>query len=182
MNANPFKKIKRNEIYKGRVIDLCVDTVEYDNKEIKWEIIKSLNAVVVVPYLGNDKFVMVYQYRYTLGGYMWEFPAGRVEEGEDLIEGAQRELEEECQYRAGHMEICLNYFPSPGVFTERMTLLFASDLYKASNAQPDIDEIIHVKILSYNEIKEKIESGEIIDAKTILAFYHISLNKDKLIS
>jgi len=174
---HPFKKVDTQEVYHGRVINVHVDTVEYKNKELKWEIVEMGNAVVVVPIIKKDTFIILRQYRYTAKQFIWEFPAGRAEEGENFELCAQRELAEECGYNAKRLMKTLSYYPSPGVITEMMHLYFAFDLFEKNDLAPDEDEIIEVKIVSADEIDTMIASGEIQDAKTILAFYHYKINQ-----
>lgn len=171
----PFKKIKSELRYQGRVLNLHVDTIEYRDRSFEWEIVELGNAVVIMPLIRPDAFVMLYQYRYTIDDYIWEFPAGRAEDNEPFELSAQRELEEECGYRARSMKKVLEYYPSPGVVTEKMHLYLAEGLYASDTATADPDEIIHTEILPVAKIDKMIASGEIQDAKTILAFYHFKL-------
>ena len=176
----PFKQIDHTEIYSGRVLDLHVDTVSYQDRTFKWEIVAMGHAVVVVPVLREDEFIILHQYRYTARDYIWEFPAGRAEEGESFETSAQRELEEECGYRANRLIPSLRYYPSPGVLTEQMHLFYAFDLYEKNEASADDDEIIQQRIIHASELETMIDSGAIYDAKTILAYYHYKLHKRSL--
>jgi ADP-ribose pyrophosphatase len=170
-----FRKIQSKEIYHGRVINLKVDTIRYKDKDIKWEIVEQGEAVVIIPYLGNRTFLVLEQFRYTVGKFIWEFPAGRIEKGEDLAIAANRELEEESGYRAHRLKKLLSYYPSPGVCTEVMHLMLAQDLVEAHTALPDDDEIIRTKTKTFDEIEKMILTGEIQDAKTILAFFYYKI-------
>jgi len=176
-----FQKISTKTIYKGRVIDVRVDKVAYKNKEINWEIVEMGDAVVIVPIIKPDTFVILHQYRYTAQKYIWEFPAGRAEDGEAFEVCAQRELEEECGYNARKFHHALSYYPSPGVITEIMHLYFAAGLYEKSDRLPDEDEIIDIKTVSAHEIEDMIKQGRIQDAKTILAYYHYTLNREAIL-
>ena len=173
----PFQKIKHEEIYHGKVINVCVDTVRYKDKNIKWEIVEQGNSVVVLPMIDNNTFLLIHQYRYTAGEYIWELPAGRAHNDESLELCAQRELEEECSYRARSIKKILTYYPSPGVSTEIMHIFFATDLYEAQNACPDDDEIIRTEALPIDRIEAMIKNREIQDAKTILAILYFKAYK-----
>ena len=177
----PFQKIKHEEIYHGKVINVCVDTVRYKDKNIKWEIVEQGNSVVVLPMIDNNTFLLIHQYRYTVREYIWELPAGRAHHDETLELCAQRELEEECCYRARSIKKLLTYYPSPGVSTEIMHLFFAMDLYEARGACPDDDEIIRTVTLPIDTIEDMINKGEIRDAKTILAFLYFKVYKHNLL-
>ncbi len=173
--ADEFVKNASNYVYNGRVIDVRVDEVQYRDKTFNWEIVEMGNAVVIVPVISPGKFVLLYQYRYTVGKYIWEFPAGRAEEGEDYVVAAKRELAEECGYDSDNLQKVLTYYPSPGVITEKMHLYFAFDLYENRSLVGDYDEIIKTEIVDEERMQSMIDSGEIEDAKTILAFYHYQL-------
>ena len=177
----PFKKLNSEQAYQGKVINVRVDTVRYQERNFKWEIVEMGNAVVIMPFCSENKLLMISQYRYPVGTFLWEFPAGRAHESESLELCAQRELEEECGYRARHLQKLLTYYPSPGVITEVMHLYFARDLYEAREALPDEDEIINVAPLPIDSIEDMIKRGEIVDAKTILAFYHFKLYSKELL-
>ncbi len=179
--SEPFKKIKTERIYNGKVINVRVDTVKYKDNKIKWEIVEQGNAVVIMPFMGDNKFILINQYRYTTGGFIWELPAGRAHDNESLELCAQRELEEECGYRAKTIKKMLTYYPSPGVSNEIMHLFFAKDLYEATDARPDDDEIIRTEMLSLGNIEDMINNGTIKDAKTILAFLYFKNYRNKLL-
>jgi ADP-ribose pyrophosphatase len=181
MLREPFKKVGSRTVYEGRVINVRVDTIEYKEKQINWEIVEMGNAVVIVPVIEPDTFILLYQYRYTAQKFIWEFPAGRAEAGESLEVCAQRELAEECGYRAQRLKQSLSYYPSPGVITEKMYLYFAFDLYEQTDALQDEDEIIETRVINRRQLDQMIRSGQIQDAKTILAFYHYCLHRETLI-
>ena len=111
---------------------------------------------------------MVRQYRHAAGKFLWELVAGHIEPGENLLPAARRELAEEAGCRARHWRRLLDFFPSPGVSTERMWVFVATGL-KMGAAHPEEDERISVRRFSLAEILRMIECGAIQDAKTIAA-------------
>ncbi len=173
-----FEKLNSKVVYEGRVIDVRIDRVRYKDREFDWEIVEMGNAVVIIPVISPGKFILINQYRYTAKKFIWEFPAGRAEDGEDLEVCANRELEEECGYSAKYFKKGLSYYPSPGVITEKMHLFYAYGLFERRELEGDYDEIINVSIVRESEIDNMIKNGDIEDAKTILAFYHYKLNKE----
>ena len=170
---NKYTVIKKDIAYKGKVIDIQLDTVEYDGRRFTWEIGVMGNAIVIVPEVAPGKFVLIHQYRHAIGEYLWEFPAGKIEDGEDIEECLQRELDEECSYRARAVERLLTFYPTPGICTEKMYLYRARDLYHSEECERDIDEIIETHIFNGNTIEKMINDGEIVDGKTILAYYYL---------
>lgn len=137
------------------------------------EIIEHPGAVVILPLLDDGRVVLIENYRLSVDRRLLEIPAGTLEPGENPAEAALRELAEETGYRAGRIELWIQFYPSPGILTERMFLYAATDLTLGSPAL-EADEDIRVRIVSANEAIELVRRGEIEDAKTIagLLWWH----------
>jgi ADP-ribose pyrophosphatase len=114
----------------------------------------------------NPWIVMERQYRHAAGRFLWELPAGSLEPGEDPLEGAKRELEEETGYRAKKWKPLMEYFASPGFLGESMKVYVAEGLV-AGRAQPEEDEDIELRLVRLKEILRAIEKGSILDGKTL---------------
>ena len=104
--ADEFKRLDRELVYKGSIIDFYKDTVQVPNGNIvKWDFIKHQGAAAVVPVTADGKLLMVRQYRNALDRYTLEIPAGGLNGPEEpTMEAAARELEEETGCHAGKME------------------------------------------------------------------------------
>src|SRR5208282_1441080 len=109
--------------------------------------------------------------------YLWELPAGRLDEGEKPLQAARRELIEETGYRAKKWTKLASFFVSPGYVSERMTIFLARDL-TAGEATPMDDERIEVGWFKSKEVARMIESGKIDDAKTIVGYYTWKARKE----
>jgi ADP-ribose pyrophosphatase len=127
-------------------------------------------AVVVVPLLSNGKVIMEKQFRYPLQQAFIEFPAGKIDPGEDILITGQRELLEETGYRAvqwvklGHQHPCIGYS------NEVIHIYLASQL-SAGQHQRDVDEALEVFELDFDECLAMVKRGEITDGKTIVALF-----------
>ena len=162
------RTLESKSIYRGRTIELKVDRViEPDGVETTREVIWHRGSTVVIPHLPDGRFVLVRQYRYAAKQSMWELVAGGLEEGENPIDGARRELLEEANLHAGRLEPRLDFFPSPGILSEKMHLIDAWDL-TPGKGQPDEDERIETGIFSLSDLEGMISRREIHDGKTIL--------------
>ena len=160
--------LKSRSIYKGRVIHVRVDrVVEPGGVEATREIVEHRGSVVILPRLSDGRILLVRQYRYAARRHLWELVAGSMEPGESVIRAARRELQEETGYRAGSLKRLFSFYPSPGVLTEQMHLVEASNL-KMSNAAPEEDERIQVRAFSKTEIDKLIQERKIIDGKTLV--------------
>jgi len=161
------RTISSERIYKGKVVSLRVDKVKLpDGRSSTREIIEHRGAVAIVPLTEEGEIVFVKQYRKPVEMVLLEIPAGTLEEGEEAEECAQRELIEEIGYRAGKMEKLTEFFLAPGYSSELIRLYLATDL-KAEKGDADEDEFLKIEYLSSDEAVEKVENGEIKDAKTI---------------
>lgn len=123
-------------------------------------------AVVIIPKLNHETFLLIRQYRHSVGTTLLEFPAGTLEESEDPFSAAKRELIEEVQHSARQWISLGLQHPTPGFCNEVQHCFIACDLYPKAGIL-DEDEIIDVLHLTKNEIEASIIRGEITDAKSI---------------
>jgi ADP-ribose pyrophosphatase len=110
--------------------------------------------------------ILIRNRRYAAGQKLVELPAGTLEKGEDPINCAGRELQEETGYLAGRLKPMGSFFSSPGIISEKLYAFAAYDLEKSRR---DLDEGEEIEVLPtpYTQALEMVASGEICDAKTI---------------
>jgi len=166
-------KIKNSEIkFHGKVFDLKVDEIIYDsgNEGIR-EVAVHPGGAVVVAVKENGKIIFVKQYRYPLNKALIELPAGKLEQDEDPIHCAIRELEEETGYSSGKIEKLGSIYTTPGFCTEELHIYLAKDL-KAGNHNREEGEFgMQILEFTLDEIEGKIGTDEIKDSKTICGIY-----------
>src|SRR5579871_2446035 len=104
MSESP-KLLRSQEIYKGRIFRVRVDTIEDEGKERKLDIVEHPGSFAIAALTQDDRLVLVRQYRHAAGGPLWEIPAGTAEPDEECLAGAQRELREETGYTAASWEL-----------------------------------------------------------------------------
>jgi ADP-ribose pyrophosphatase len=145
------------------------------------------NGSVVILALDDSKskkdpwIVMERQYRHAAQQYLWELPAGKIEPGEDPLEGAKRELIEETGYRAKKWRPLVEYFASPGFLGESMKVFLAEGL-EPGEAQPEEDEQIELRLVKLSDVLKAIEKGAILDGKTlssVLLYARIKASRHK---
>ena len=143
----------------------------------KWEYVsraRGIKAAVILA-LEDDHVLLVEQYRVPLGANCIELPAGLIgdhEEGEDTLESAARELEEETGYRAESLEIAGEFFSSPGMVSESFSLVRASGLTKVSDGGGVDGENIIVHRIALSDVPEFVQTkraeGCVVDVKLLM--------------
>jgi ADP-ribose pyrophosphatase len=162
-------------IYKGRVVTLNLETVTLPNGiTVELEVVRHPGAAVVVPMKDERTVILVRQYRYAAGGYIYEIPAGKLNPGEDPRECATRELEEEIGYRAGHLEPIISILSAPGFTDEILHIFKGTGLVRGRQALGD-DEVLEVLELPLEKAIAMISDGTIRDAKTIVGLQMVYL-------
>ena len=166
-------------IHTGKVINLDVDQVRFpDGTTGELEIIRHPGASAIVPFVsdpeGSDaQILLLRQYRYAAGGYIYEIPAGRLAEGEDPADCARRELREETGCTAARIEHLYTMFTTPGFTDEKIHVFMACDLTRGETGH-EADEFMEVVPMTLSEALARVERGEITDAKTALALLYVA--------
>ncbi|MCP1101625.1 ADP-ribose pyrophosphatase [Aequitasia blattaphilus] len=168
--SNEVKRVKREEVYKGRILTLYKDYMKFENGNTsQWDFIHHDGATAVLPVLEDGKIVMVRQYRNALERDTLEIPAGKLDSpDEDPIKCAQRELEEETGYRSEKWSHLLTIKTTVAFCDENIEVYLAENLISGT---PHLDENEYVEIEKFTleELKKKIFDCEIQDSKTVAA-------------
>lgn len=154
--------------FQGAVFGVRTDRViEPGGVEVTRDIVTHPGSVVVLPVFPNGDILLIRQYRHTIGDFLWELVAGRVEAGEAPAVAARRELLEETGYTARRFRRLLVAFPTPGFVSESMTLYVAEGL-REGVSRPDADEKIIMRRFSRKELENWLRRGTLRDAKSIM--------------
>ncbi len=171
--AQPSELLHEHLRYQGNKYTFVSQHLRFPNgKEGIRDYILHPGAAVAVPVTAEGKFIAIYQYRFAVGSYIYEFPAGTTEVGEDAAETIKRELEEETGYRAQRWQDLGTYYLAPGYSNEVMGVYLAQDLeLLAEPPPPDDDEDIEVVELTADDVIRLMCDSPDADAKSIAAFY-----------
>ena len=166
--AGRARVLKSKTLFRGRVIQLKVErVVEPGGILTTREVVCHAGSVVIVPRLPDDRIILVRQYRHPVRESLWELVAGGMEDGETPVQSARRELREETGYRARVFKPLVEFFPSPGILSEKMHLFEARGL-TPSQGQPDADEHIKTGLFTIAELINMVRENKIRDAKTLV--------------
>jgi ADP-ribose pyrophosphatase len=156
--------------YRGAVFHVTTDDVlEPGGVRALRDVVHHSGSVVVLPVddTGKEPQVLLeHQYRHAAKGYLWELPAGRIDEGEKELAAAKRELIEETGYSASRWKRILNFYASPGFLGETMSIYLATGL-RQGKAQPEEDERIVTRLFPLSTVVDQVMRGKIRDGKTI---------------
>lgn len=164
-----YKTIHSETVYSGKVFKVRVDQVQLDTgKVIKLDIVQHNGAIVIVPLDQEGNLWFVDQYRHAAGETLIELPAGTLEDQEDPLSSAQRELREEIGMAASRLTHLGEFYIAPGYSTEYLYIYLAEDL-TPDPLPHDEDEMISVVKVPIGEVFQWVKEKKIRDAKTLAA-------------
>lgn len=166
-------RLATRRAYTGRVISLDIDEVRFPNGTTgSLEMVRHPGASAVLPVLSDPagpdpQILLLKQYRYAAGEFIYEVPAGRLDDGEDPLACARRELLEETGLIAERLERLTSFYTTPGFTDEYIHAFLASGLSSGTPSH-ETDEFIRLETLPLSRALSLIEQGEIVDGKTII--------------
>ncbi|NOV98354.1 NUDIX hydrolase [Isoptericola halotolerans] len=126
----------RNTVHDGRIFDLVRDDVDLGEAGIVTrEYLDHPGAVAVVVLDGDERVLLLRQYRHPVRAEMWEIPAGLLDvDGEPAVEAAVRELAEEADLAAGRWDVLVDFATTPGASNEALRVFLARDVREVPHA------------------------------------------------
>ena len=157
-------------VYRGPAFTVTADQVlEPSGVRARRDIVHHSGSVVILA-VDDDgsesRILLERQYRHAARQSLWELPAGRIDNGENGLTAARRELMEETGYTAIHWKCILRFYASPGFLAETMDVYLARGL-RRGKAQPEADEVIRIRMVPLSTAVGMVMKGAIRDAKTI---------------
>jgi ADP-ribose pyrophosphatase len=154
--------------YDGGLLRVHRDIVRCPDGHVTYrEFVRHPGAVMVIPMLDQDYVIMERQFRYPLSKAFIEFPAGKIDAGESILECAQRELLEETGYRAGDWIHAGGFHNAIGYSDERIEVFVARTL-EPDTARRDPGEVLEMFSVRWRELDQWVLDGRITDVKTIV--------------
>lgn len=164
-------RIDGETAYDGDFLKVSRDRIRLpDGAETEREYIRHPGAVVILPLLDNGDVLLERQFRYPLGRVFVEFPAGKIDPGEDTFTCARRELQEETGYTASDWQYVCTIHNAIAYSDEHLELFLARGL-KAGPAKLDDGEFLETFSVSVAELLQMVRRGEVTDVKTIIGAF-----------
>jgi ADP-ribose pyrophosphatase len=169
-NGVKIRQVASKLLYRGRVVSLTLDAYRAgEGPSFQRETIRHPASVVILPIGRGKRVLLIRQFRHAVGRYIYEIPAGTTEPEEPLLACAKRELAEETGFSANRWQRLTEFYPTPGISTERMVLYRATELVPLPKAVPkDPDEYITPRMVPARSVIEMVRRHRIIDAKSII--------------
>lgn len=168
---------QQNLIYEGRIIRVYNDDVVLPNgKEGRREYVSHRGGAAILPVDEEGNVYLVRQYRYPYHEVIYEIPAGKLEAGEDPLDTAIRELEEETGMRSTDLKLYGVLYPTPGYTNEHLYVYLAEHLQKG-HVHLDPDEFVRVARLPFGQVYQMVLDNTITDAKTCYAVMRYALER-----
>src|SRR5258706_8083994 len=167
------RQIESRDVYRGQLLNVKSDRVRLpDGTEATREYIVHPGAAMVIPILPDGKLLMERQYRYPIGRVMLEFPAGKLDPGEDMLVTAQRELLEETGYRAARWEWLAEVHPIISYTNQRIEIFLPQDL-TLERAQLHPGQFLQPVHIRFPDAFARLKAGAVTDGKTIIGLYQL---------
>lgn len=164
------ERLESSTVFTGKVFSVERDRVRMPNgRTVTLDVVRHPPSVVLVPVPESGQVVLVRQLRYAVNAFLWELPAGSVDEGESPEQAAVRECHEEIGQKPSTVVRLAALYPTPGYCDEEMVFFRVSGLETPDEAAAqDEDEDIEVRTFELREAREMVRRGEIVDMKTIV--------------
>ena len=169
MTSRP-KKLSRTTPFTGRVFHVDRDRVRLSNgRTTTLDIVRHRGSVVLIPQPSAGEVILIRQFRYAIGQWVWELPAGTLDPGERPGTAARRECAEEIGLWPKRIDKLGAFYPTPGFCDEIMIYYRCRNLVTPPRpAALDPDEQIEPRTFSLRHARALIARGDIVDMKTVV--------------
>ncbi len=164
-----FKQLNRKTVYQNKWMKVYEDEIQFpDGSQGIYGFVERSPGVVVMILNEKDEVFLLKQYRYPVQNWMWEFPGGAIDPGENLETAVKREVAEETGLELHSIEKIGQFFPISSFSTESDALFLArtnSPLTALKSSEHD-ESFAEMKFVNITDALKMIDSGEINDTYT----------------
>jgi ADP-ribose pyrophosphatase len=170
MSSVTPKRLGRTVPFEGRVFRVEQDRVRLPNgRDATLDIVRHRGSVVLIPQPSRREIILIRQYRYAIGKWIWELPAGTLDPGESARTAARRECAEEIGLSPKKVEKLAEFYPTPGFCDEVMVFFRCTGLGRPRRAPAiDPDEQIEPRTFTIADVRRLIARREVVDMKTVV--------------
>lgn len=165
-----IKRIGEREIFKTKLF--IVKDIDLDSPKgnVTYQIIEKQDTALIIPVTKELDVLFVREYFYAADEYSLALPKGRIEDGSNRLETANRELQEEIGYKAGKLEQLATLTMSPGYLTQKTFVFLATELEESSLSGDELEQVTIVKhpLVRFEEL---IDAEELKESRVIAALY-----------
>ncbi|MBK4734124.1 NUDIX domain-containing protein [Noviherbaspirillum pedocola] len=164
-------RVDGETVYDGHFLKVQKDRVKLpDGSHSEREFIRHPGAVVILPVLDDGRILIERQYRYPNDRVFYEFPAGKIDPGEDHLECAKRELKEETGYTATEWKFVCTIHNAIAYSDEHLEIFLARGLIEGEAAL-DEGEFLETQVVTVDELLAWVREGQISDVKTVIGSF-----------
>lgn len=161
---------KTTHHYQGKAVGFRVDQIRLpDGRSRGREYLTHPGAVGALAFTNQGKILLVKQFRYPVGQFTYEIPAGKLAKGEDPLDCVRRELEEETGFVAGSMKKLLSFWPT-AAFSDEVIHLYIAEKLRPTRMNPDDDEYLELMTVTPAQLEKMFKKGLVQDSKTLIAY------------
>jgi len=167
--CKPWQTLGTTRLWESRWYNLRQDRVRiHTGDEIVYTFQEHPGAVFIIPVTADREIVLVHQYRYPVGEWLWEIPAGAVDGNEGLEAAARRELAEEIGGTAEELRSVGHFFSASSISNLRINVFLATGV-RLGQSERESTELIEIKVVPVAEALTMARQGEIKDGQSALA-------------
>lgn len=162
-----FEELKRDTVFQGRAFDVQVVRMRLPGGRLRdYDLVRHKPSVTILPLDEKGRLLFVRQFRLGAGSDLLELPAGVMEDGEDPLDCAAREIREETGFSAGKLDLLGDFYLAPGYSDEHMYVFLATGLL-ADPLEQDEDEFLEIEAIPAAEALKLAQENRIQDSKTL---------------
>lgn len=174
MENDVFETIESQKVTVGR-FTISEDKVKIHGQICPYDYIVMREGVCILPIHG-DHVIALREYRYPIRSWQIELPGGLIDDGEEPVTAAKRELQEETGYKAKEMIDLGAFYPSFGSTNEKIHL-FAAVCEEQGESSLETAEVLDLQEMPIETFRKMIADGEIQHAAGIAAWARYDLRK-----
>ena len=167
------KILNKKSIFRSKLFDIKEADIEFNNNILKYEIISGTGngAVLIVPIINND-IIFIKEYAAAVDDYMITFPKGKIDDGETIVEAANRELQEEIGYKSLEIRLIKKLYLAPGYIDHMTYVMVAKELSLSSLAGDEPEELEVIRV-NREDVRSFLNKHEIVDSRVYAAISFI---------